>query len=137
LKFYRITGRVRVHPAYLRVREEIRAMEHMEAERMRKELPIACTMTAEEQAAWSDGMGRTIFAGYEEARALPDGYALRYPGDDAWAQTLLAFVIHERACCPFFTFGMIFEPDHGAIWLRLSGGADTKAFVSEMIKRER
>jgi hypothetical protein len=112
-------------------------MEHLETERMRKELPIACTMTAEERAAWSDGMGRTIFAGYEEARALPDGYALRYAGDDHWAQTLLAFVVHERECCPFFIFGMTFEPDHGAIWLHLSGSADIKAFVSEMMRHRR
>ena len=83
-------------------------MEQPETEHMHKELPpIACTLTADEQAAWSEGIGRTIFEGYEEMRELPDGYALRYPGDDHWAHTLLAFVVHERECCPFFTFGMV------------------------------
>jgi hypothetical protein len=112
-------------------------MEHLETGNAHRELPIACTMTAEEQAAWSDGMGRAVFTEYEEARALPDGYALRYPGDDDWAQTLLSFVVHERACCPFFTFTMVFEPDHGAIWLHLSGSTDIKAFVSEMMGQRR
>ena len=101
------------------------------------EIPIACTLNAEEQAAWSAGMGRTIFVGYMEARELPDGYALRYPGDDTWAQTLLAFIIHERGCCPFFTFMLTFEPDHGAIWLHLTGNGEVKTFVEQMIARNR
>lgn len=97
------------------------------------EVPIACTLTAAEQVAWSEGLGRTVFAGYEEARELPDGYALRYPGDDGWAQSLVAFIVHERGCCPFFTFGLLFELNHGAIWLHLTGNEDVKTFVEGMI----
>ena len=99
------------------------------------EIPIACTLTAEEQAAWRDSIGQTVFHGYCETRALPDGYALRFPGDAPWAQTLLDFVIHERACCPFFTFQLLFEPNQGAIWLHLSGGEGVKAFAKDMIDR--
>jgi hypothetical protein len=97
------------------------------------ELPIACTLTADEQAAWSAGIGRTVFTQYEEARALPDGYALRYPGDATWAQTLMDFIIHERECCTFFAFALTFEPNHGAIWLHLTGGNGVKEFVAGMI----
>jgi len=99
------------------------------------EIPIACTLTAEEQAAWQEGMGRTIFAGYDERRELSDGYALRFPGDDAWANTLVTFIVHERGCCPFFAFGLVFEPNHGAIWLHLTGGEDVKAFVEVTMLR--
>lgn len=112
-------------------------MAQMETDEVRAEIPIACTLTAEEQAAWGAGMGRTIFEGYREARELPDGYALRYPGDEQWARTLLEFVVHERGCCPFFTFGLVFEPDHGAIWLHLHGSAEIKAFVNEMMAHTR
>ena len=99
------------------------------------ELPIACTLTAEEQSAWQDGMGRTIFEGYDERRELPDGYALRFPGDDAWANALMEFIIHERECCPFFTFGLVFEPNHGAIWLHLTGSEEIKMFVEALMLR--
>ncbi len=99
------------------------------------EIPSACTLTAEEQAAWRDGIGQTVFQGYRETRELPDGYALRFPGDARWAQTLLDFVMHERACCPFFAFQLRFEPNQGAIWLHLSGGEGVKAFAKEMIDR--
>ena len=108
---------------------------HNDTDRTMAEIPIACTLTAEEQAAWSAGIGRTVFQGYRETRELPEGYALRFPGDAGWAQTLLAFVVHERACCPFFAFRLVFEPNHGAIWLHLSGGAGVKPFVKEMIGR--
>lgn len=109
-------------------------MTRSETDRAVVEIPIACTLTAEEQAAWGDGMGRAIFRGYEELRELPDGYALRFPGDEQWAQTILEFIVHERACCPFFTFGLVFEPNHGVTWLHLSGSADIKAFVGGMLR---
>lgn len=110
-------------------------MAQSETNRTATEIPIACTLTAEEQAAWRDGIGQTVLHGYHEARELPDGYALRFPGDGRWAQTLLDFVIHESACCPFFAFQLRFEPNQGAIWLHLSGGAGVKAFAKEMFDR--
>lgn len=106
-----------------------------ETDRMVTEIPIACTLTAEEGAAWRDGMGGIVMQGYHEARELPDGYALRFPGHARWAQTLLDFIIHERACCPFFAFRLDFAPDNGAIWLHLSGSEGVKAFLKEMIER--
>ncbi len=99
------------------------------------ELPIACTLTAKEQRAWQGGMGRTIFEGYDERRELPDGYALRFPGDDARANALMEFIIHERECCPFFTFGLVFEPNHGAIWLHLTGNEGVRTFVEALMLR--
>ncbi len=108
---------------------------HRETNQTVTEIPIACTLTAEERAAWSGGIGQTVFQGYDELRELPDGYALRFPGDARWAQTLLDFIVHERGCCAFFAFRLVFEPNQGAIWLHLSGGEDVKAFVKEMIDR--
>ncbi len=112
-------------------------MKNPTTERVVLEIPIACTLTAAEQVAWSEGIGRIVFTGYEEKRALPDGYALRYPGDDTWAQTLLDFIVHERACCPFFVFALTFESNHGAIWLHLTGSDGVKEFVEGMTVRNR
>jgi hypothetical protein len=112
-------------------------MTHSETDQTATEIPVACTLTAEERAAWSAGTGKTIFYGYSETRELPDGYALRFPGDGHWAQILLDFIVHERGCCLFFAFRLDFEPNNGAIWLHLSGSADAKAFATEMIEASR
>jgi len=70
-----------------------------------------------------------------EARQLPDGYALRFPGEETWASRLLRFIVQERACCPFFSFELVFEPGQGPIWLHLRGPAGTTEFVTEMLRR--
>jgi hypothetical protein len=97
-----------------------------------EDMPIACSLTAGERALRSDEI-TTLFRGRQEARELPDGYALRFAGDDAWATRLLAFITGERACCPFFTFALVFEPGQGPIWLHLRGPAGTKDVVAGML----
>ena len=59
-----------------------------------------------------------------------DGYALRFPGNDTWANQLTQFITFERKCCPFFIFSLLFEPKQGPIWLRLRGSAGIKEFVA-------
>ena len=39
----------------------------------------------------------------------------------------------QRACCPFFTFALVFEPQQGPLWLHLRGPAGTKEFVASML----
>lgn len=76
-----------------------------------------------------------LLMGRLEQRRLPDGYALRFPGEELWASRLLAFVVGERACCPFFTFEVHFEPEHGPIWLHLRGPAGSEAIVADLLTR--
>jgi hypothetical protein len=44
---------------------------------------------------------------------------------------LTAFIVAERACCPFFTFELAFGP--GGILLRVRGPEGTKQFVGEQL----
>ena len=97
------------------------------------EVPVACLLTPDDRRLRGDEIVRPLLAGYQEARQLPDGYALRFPGDEDWASRLLAFIAGERACCPFFTFELIFEPQQGPIWLHLRGPEGTREFVADML----
>ena len=97
--------------------------------------PIACTLSGEDQRQRGDEVARLFLDGRPRARQLPDGYALRFPGEDMWAARLLAFIVGERACCPFFTFELVFEAGQGAIWLHLRGPAGTTEFVAAMLAR--
>jgi hypothetical protein len=90
-----------------------------------------CLLSEREQALRGDELGRDLFARVEEVAELPDGYAYRFPAEEAWTETLLGFVAAERRCCPFLTFELAFEPHGGPLWLRLRGSAEIKRFVRE------
>lgn len=97
-----------------------------------QEIPIACTLSAGDRARRGDEIAH-LFAGRQETRELPDGYALRFPADEVWATRLLSFIAGERVCCPFFTFALVFEPGQEPLWLHLRGPAGTKEFVAGML----
>jgi hypothetical protein len=58
---------------------------------------------------------------------LADGYAIRF-GADHYA-AVVAFIAHERLCCPFFTFTLEVTPAAGPIWLRLTGPDGAKELL--------
>lgn len=106
-------------------------------EQPRRDTPIACSLTAAEGRQREQMLQREVFSGIQEIRELPDGYALRYPGDAAWLDTLSDFIRFERECCPFFTFELRCEPERGPLWLRLRGPEGVKGFVAGMLPAPR
>ena len=92
-------------------------------------LPIACTLSAVEQAGRREGATRALFAGCREVRELEDGYAYEFPGGDEQIEALTRFVVAERGCCRFFTFELTCEPDRGPVYLRMRGPRGTKEFI--------
>ena len=96
--------------------------------------PVACTLSVEalrERGAWltANGLGEA-----REIRELPDGYALRFDADADLTSRLLAVIMAERDCCPFFTFELAFAPDHGPVWLRLRGPEGAKVVIEAMLQ---
>jgi hypothetical protein len=100
-----------------------------------QEIPVACTLSDRDLALHGDEIARTLLGGRQETRELADGYALRFPGVETWARRLLAFIEDERACCPFFTFELVFEPQQGPLWLHLRGPAGTQELVADLLGR--
>ena len=97
------------------------------------EVPLACTLTESELVARSAEV-KDLFKHVQQVNELADGYALRFPGSDTWANTLVQFITFERACCPFFRFVLDFEQEQGSIWLHLRGREGVKAIVEGMIR---
>ena len=97
------------------------------------EVPIACSLTTPELRAREQVVQREVVAGVQETRELADGYALRFPGDPAWLDKLAEFIRFERECCPFFTFELRCEPQHGPLWLHLRGPEGVKEFVATLL----
>jgi len=101
-----------------------------------EEIPLACTLSQQEQMTRSTELN-DLFKHVQQTKELPNGYALCFPGSDTWVNTLLQFITYERACCPFFTFALTFEPEQGPIWLHLRGPEGVKAIIENMLNATR
>jgi hypothetical protein len=97
-----------------------------------EEIPLACTLSDSEQMTRNTELD-DLFKHVQQVTELAEGYALRFPGSDTWANTLVQFIAFERACCPFFTFELVFEPKQGPIWLHLCGPEGVKAIIENML----
>lgn len=94
------------------------------------DVALACSLTAGELEERGPEV-RALFARATGSEPLPDGYLLTFPGDDALAQQLFAFMLSERACCPFFSFTLRTASPHSAIQLELRGPAAHPDIVKE------
>ena len=97
-------------------------------------LELACTLPGPQLSERIDGALAELIAGAEETTELSDGYELRFPGTTEWARTLAEFIMVERDCCAFFTFELMFQPQHGPISLRLRGPDGVKDFMNVMLE---
>jgi arsenical-resistance protein len=61
-----------------------------------QDTPIACGLTTPEWRVREQVLQREIVGGIRETRELPDGYALRFPGETIWPSTLAEFIRFER-----------------------------------------
>lgn len=98
------------------------------------DIPIACHLPEPALVQRQQELKATLFQRVTAVQELADGYALRFPGDETTAETLLTFIQFERRCCPFFHFELSFEPAQGPIWLRLRGGEGVKEFIHEELQ---
>ena len=96
------------------------------------EVPLACPLTDSEQVTRKEEVN-DLFKHAQQVNELADGYALRFPGGDNWANELMQFISFERRCCPFFSFALVFEPKQGPIWLHIRGPEGVKAIVEGMM----
>ena len=97
-----------------------------------EDIPLACTLSESEQLTRNTELD-DLLKHVQQVNELADGYALRFPGSETWANTLVQFITFERGCCPFFTFALLFEPEQGPIWLHLRGPEGVKAIIENMI----
>jgi len=96
--------------------------------------PLACDLTAIDagrRAAHRDLAEHLVSHGAQETHELPDGYAFRFTADQYASVT--TFVANERLCCPFFTFVLEVQADHGPLWLRITGREGVKAVFAEAL----
>jgi hypothetical protein len=92
------------------------------------DIPIACELTetaaAQRQTLLAQLLGQT-----EDTRELADGYAFAFPNTEEMAHQLLAFILLERRCCPFFQMELVFLPHEAPLWLYIRGSKEVKQYI--------
>ena len=98
---------------------------------MSEESPFACDMNAiaPEQRGTHIATIKKLFGAVRSTRELPDGYAFELPNESDVLKSAAEFIVNERFCCPFFTFGLDVERESVAVWLSLRGRDGVKPFI--------
>jgi len=91
--------------------------------------PLACSLPPAARLERTDEIA-ILFRSAGQVLELADGYGFQFPSTAVLAEQLLAFILAERECCPFFRFELVFPPDGGATWLHLRGSAEVKALIA-------
>ncbi len=99
--------------------------------------PIACSLTTAELRDRESQLLAQIRSAIVEAEELEEGYAFRLPGERKWIALMAELMASERECCPFLTFELSAQPNHGPITVRLTGPAETKEFVKAILLERR
>lgn len=97
-------------------------------------LPVACSLTESELQERRSSVLQRLKHVVVEFKELNDGYAYRFPSDDALIVGLAQLVSLERRCCPFLRFGITVEPGNGPVWLEMSGPQGTKDFLAAVFR---
>jgi hypothetical protein len=107
------------------------AQDKVEQKKAAQESPFACNMLAlkAEGRKRHKVVTEQMRAAVKEVQDLPDGYALRFPAEEATILLVSEFIARERLCCPFFRFELIAEQEDGPLWLRLRGREGVKDFI--------
>src|SRR5262245_16331881 len=92
---------------------------------------LACNLAAlgPDERALHSATTMAVLALIGEIQELPDGYAFRLPTSTESLCLAAAFIANERRCCPFFRFVLEAEPEHGPLWLHLTGPAGVKPLI--------
>jgi hypothetical protein len=98
------------------------------------DLPIACNLTAPELQQRRTDVLRKVRAAAVEVREREDGFAYRFPSNEALLADLSTLVQLEHQCCPFLRISLVVEAGKGPIWLELTGPSGTKEFLQSVFE---
>lgn len=93
--------------------------------------PLTCDLTAISVSEREEHIvtAPQLFQTAQAVRELPNGYAFRFLNEPGKFLAVAKYIENERLCCPFFDFELKVKPNHGAIWLHLSGEAGAKELL--------
>jgi hypothetical protein len=98
------------------------------------DLPIACTLTADDLLARREGLISDLLRRAEGHEDLGEGLRFRFAPTEDTLSTIAQAVDAERRCCRFLRFAITVEPDGGPMFLELSGPTGTREFLAALLE---
>lgn len=95
--------------------------------------PIACTLTAEQEAERSERVRSVLAASYKETTERDDGYTVLFEGSDESLSAVATFVSNERRCCSFAEYSIHVSPPYEETRLTITGPDGTKEVFEGLI----
>jgi hypothetical protein len=92
-------------------------------------LPVICTLTDAQRQQRRVEVLQKVTECIQELKPLDDGYVFRFAADDGILDELMQVIQLERQCCPFLRFRLTVEPNHGPVWLELTGPSGTRILL--------
>ena len=98
-----------------------------------KPLPIACSLSSAELRERVASLLARFRSAVKTIEELPNGYAFTFEGGRKWIALAAEAMAAERDCCPFLTFEVVAQPDHGPFVVRVTGPEGSKEFLKTIL----
>lgn len=99
--------------------------------------PIACSLTdVQVRERRAELQTELRNATVEGTRELPDGYVMCFSPQPGLIDRLARFIEFESVCCPFMTFTLEVQQNHGPVSLTLTGPPGTGEFLRGEVQVE-
>lgn len=99
-----------------------------------QELPIACTLSAEELRTGRDGLLPGLIATASECHLAGDALSLRFEAQGGVLQRVADVIERERQCCAFLRFELVVPPVGGPIRVEVSGPPGTAELLTALLR---
>ncbi|MEM9329618.1 MAG: hypothetical protein AAGA85_28420, partial [Bacteroidota bacterium] len=73
--------------------------------------PLACTLSDAKLAERKSSLQKEVFSKVQQVEEMAHGYAFHFEDDQLLLRSLLAYVVAERSCCPFFEQQVTIKPN--------------------------
>ncbi|MEM9329595.1 MAG: hypothetical protein AAGA85_28305, partial [Bacteroidota bacterium] len=70
-----------------------------------------------------------------QVEEMAHGYAFHFEDDQLLLRSLLAYVVAERSCCPFFEQQVTIKPNGTGIIWQISGQGEIKGFLRQTLEQ--
>jgi hypothetical protein len=97
---------------------------------MRESIPLACSLTAGDQADRRLEFGHILGRGLLAREDTPSGIRLRFRASPGLEQSLLDLTSREKECCPFFDFRI--EANRDELLLEVSAPPEARPIVDRL-----